>query len=765
MAASCGSDSAEVLGPSAADEIGTPGVIDLVAELRHAHIDVATSRIRMGSAESHEHVRGGWSEDGPSHTSSHAWAIGETQRLVIGLASSRAFALSFRALPYSFESAPEQSVNVLLNGTEIGRVVLATDRESDGEIQKYSISVPEGVGHPGANWIEIRHAWWERPVDVAKGAIDTRQLASLWTEVWVEGAPEVEGPEVFKQGDSASLVIPVGAQLQYFFPLGEGATLKLDGLREGQRRTENGLRVLVETDGDGVLVDELWEVDKRAHALTIPAHTDPRAQLTLRPVPLDGDFVGAGAIEVKGPRLYAGVQPKAKRSYLGLPESRVKRPNVLIYLIDTLRADHMSAYGYDKLTTPNIEAFAERGVVFENAHANSSWTRASTASLFTGMNARHHGVEDRLEILGEEALTLAEGFKSAGYRTGMFFTNSNIGGEFGFFQGFDYKEHFGEDLESPEVYASAARAQSAALTWIEEDDDRPWFAYVHVTDPHGPYSPTPRFAEALTDGDYPAEMTTLDYLYSMSKAGRTLEGEDLEDIISLYDAEIAQIDNSFGELLSALETRSDFDQTLACLTADHGEEFLDHGWWQHGKTVFAEQLDVPLIMRFPNDWSAGTRVEHATQLIDIFPTLGDWLDILVPEQIDGVSLLTPNEERAPPPLGLDAIAGSIHLDTRISRSVVLDGWKLVDVISLQHPGSEYFHVAMPAPYAQRFPYTPYPLLFNVAEDPREQENLAQEHPVLVAYLRALIGRVPLAESKAREELDPELDAKLRALGY
>jgi len=273
-------------------------------------------------------------------------------------------------------------------------------------------------------------------------------------------------------------------------------------------------------------------------------------------------------------------------------------PNVLLVVVDALRADHLGAYGYSRPTSPNFDALARAGVLYTRAHAPTSWTNPSVAALFSGERPRvlEPGAA---QYIPAEVTTLAEAFQAAGYRTGAVVGNLFLAPDLGFAQGFDDYTPAAPWVHGIDDAAKqpAERLNALGLTWLEtavRDPSRPWFLYVHYMDPHWPYVPpleTARRFWRAGDIDVAAAMQPLN---RRVRQEATLSATEVAQSVDLYDGAIAHFDAQLGELLAALRQRGALAHTVVCVTADHGEEFADHGGFRHARTLYEEVLHIPL---------------------------------------------------------------------------------------------------------------------------------------------------------------------------
>ncbi len=441
-------------------------------------------------------------------------------------------------------------------------------------------------------------------------------------------------------------------------------------------------------------------------------------------------------------------------------------PDILLVTFDTLRADHTSLAGYARQTTPGLVELASGGVQFTQAYAPSATTLPSHATLFTGLSPPAHGVLANSYTLAAEHTTLAETLRARGYRSGAFVSSTILARRQGLDQGFDTFDGGGLELlpadeaidgpAGPIALASVGRRADAtvdlALAWFRDNRSHPVFLWVHLFDPHEPYFPP------LSAGD-PFGATESDQHRPIEVAKR------------LYDTEIAFADQQMWRLVESLEVAGGERGLLSIVTADHGEEFLEHGWRGHGVHLYEESIRVPLVIRWLRSVPSGLRLSNPVSLQDVVPIL---------HSLIGVPSRAPGPKA--PRLGIDRSTWSdwSHEDRpifSIRRAYRRDG--LVKAIPLEELDGTAFGIDIPTAGQQygvrrgRWKYleaieqnTPREL-YDLDIDPHETRNVAEAHPVVVGDLSSLI-----ADWLARDRRDvqaPSLsDAQLRqldALGY
>jgi choline-sulfatase len=416
------------------------------------------------------------------------------------------------------------------------------------------------------------------------------------------------------------------------------------------------------------------------------------------------------------------------------------RPNLLVIVVDTLRADHVGAYGSTRKATPRIDALAARSLVVENAWSQSSWTKPSIASLMSSMPESSHGVRRGfVDRLGARVETLAEQLSAAGYRTGAVSENPHVNSAFGFDQGFEHFEG------RKDFRGDAATSGERAIAWLESlDGSEPFFLYLHLVDPHGPYTPGAKLREIFTSGLEPASPAV-----AKGRLAPLLDGEKAVDLVpgdvrfleALYDAELIMTDAVVGGMLDYLEMKGLEERTVVLLTSDHGEEFLEHGSLKHGYWLYEETLRIPLILHVPGASPHRSR-DTWVQLLDVAPTLLDLLGVDAPESFEGRSFasLLAGEE-----LGPQSLFFETHYQGAARRALRSGRYKLV--VDEVAGTSE---------------------LYDLVNDPGEEIDLADARPEIVLALADEIasraeGAVP--EDTLEGELAPEIRQALEELGY
>jgi arylsulfatase A-like enzyme len=459
------------------------------------------------------------------------------------------------------------------------------------------------------------------------------------------------------------------------------------------------------------------------------------------------------------------------------------RPNVLVYVIDTLRADHASVYGYARDTTPFLKKLGATGVVFDDCQAQATWTKPSIASLLTSLYSYTHGIVRDDDTIPKGAATLAEQLRKSGYVTAAITASPWTGKITGLQRGFDYETEFPvvarQRTETADRATDSAALNKVLFPWLERHSDEPFFLYAHATDPHAPYRPPTGFEEKFAN---PAETREFnrDYIKLQDKdqygggavidrAGCRRNGVDPDKFIQRamdrYDGEILHNDKSLDLLAAKLKQLGILDNTLIVVLSDHGEEFWEHGWTAHGQSLYQELTHCVFLIWNPKLLPVPRRVTEPVQLIDVMPTILEMLNLKAPDVIQGQSLVPlatglPFHRRAPVMSSRFAHPGAkpgrFVPENRINTFAMIDAnWKLVYREKGKEVGLDRVE------------------LYDRRTDRVEMKNVAAAHPAEVERMMTEIGKWLAAQKQlrtmvgkgARSTLDKQTLDQLRSLGY
>ena len=447
------------------------------------------------------------------------------------------------------------------------------------------------------------------------------------------------------------------------------------------------------------------------------------------------------------------------------------RPNVLLITVDTLRPDHLSAYGYGRDTSPNIDSLARRGVLFKSAITAAGRTVQSFPSILTGVYPMVHGLryEGQSHQIIEGRLTLTRALRSTGYAAFAVTQGLNVGLHRDFDPG-SYDPDVYVDPQGNKVFLPARNDREAsrkAVGWLRgrKDKDRPFFLWLRYNAPHWPYEAPAPYGEMFDPGYRGAHTFNQEKAPGLERGdiifGKTrLQAREMQHAVAHYDGEIAYADRAIGDLLEALRGLGLYDRTLVVLTSDHGESLGEHDYFfEHGAYLYDPSVRVPLIVSYPPALPSGRTVEAQARTIDILPTVLEAAGLEIPPGLQGVSLVAAARDPggAPTLLAYSESGRNFYPDNpRQYLEGVAGKWRMIR--------SADFKLIM-------IPRRPEPIweLYDLRSDPGERVNALERFPREAAALKAALFEL-LAADPAREEqeeppLPPELEEQLRGLGY
>lgn len=737
--------------------------IDLIARFDGSNAWMPTREIDFGADGDARYMLRGW---GPPESladgTSVRWGLGPRSTLEFFAIAGAPLQLTGRCWPHVYPGAPPQVVEASINGRSIGSIAPSVEHS------KCDFEIASEWLRTGVNRLDFQYRYSGSPLRPGDDPTLTRPMSVLWDRLRfdvvtpVVAPPDTAKPDptphiAIRQGEPGRLVLPVHGRIDYYFELHPGDEIHLEGVES--RGTPRDATVVLEVEADRGTRSRIPLVSGGAANYPLPIDSGGLHRLSFS-APFAGR--GRGHFAIVGPQLVQRRAPTGPRLAPRAPAPappHARRPNVIIYLVDALRADHLGAYGYTIPTSPSIDAFARQAVLFRNVDAESSWTRPTVASILTGLSIRSHNIIDLSNGLSESIQTLAETLSDSGYDTAAFTLNGQVSEETGFSQGFD-EFRLEENPDAVDVRLSA---------WLDRRaGDRPFFLYLHYVDPHAPYEPAEAARQQLArDVDPKLGALALDEEISgaaqrrqwsrhfRAPDGSSPAGESpvaVEDLVALYDGAILTMDTRFGAFLSSLRARGIYEDTLLVFVADHGEEFDDHGGFSHGQTLYREQLHVPLIMRFPGNAHAGREVGTPVRQTDIAATIVQSVGADHPDAIDGTSVL----DRLATPESDGTSSDS-------APSVAVLEWLGVDAISVRHGAMKLIHHRLSTQLRPRYE------LFDLDADPAERHNLYFDRPVATGYLLSLLHQYEAPVQPGHEpltvEIDGELAERLRALGY
>jgi arylsulfatase A-like enzyme len=479
-----------------------------------------------------------------------------------------------------------------------------------------------------------------------------------------------------------------------------------------------------------------------------------------------GGTIGALLILLAAAGLVSGghwlaTRPPGPEIPESVPAPLQEKPNTVLIMIDALRADRLNCYGYGPETSPHIDALAADAILFETCITQASWTKPSTATLLTSMYPSSHQAIYKPDMLPDPVVSIAEMLSGEGYFCLGFANNANITPMFNFGQGFDHYSYLRPDyfFFSPEsgfqltgynqlrlirerfisqkkyvqhYYQDARVVNDHVISWLEDLRRGRFFVFIHYMEPHDPY-----FIHPYNGVGY---ARVSDPNPDPSMAGRLSE---------VYDGEVRHVDEAVGRLCGWLKEAGLYDQTLIVLTADHGQEFHEHGGWWHGTTLYEEQIHVPLVVKLPGGKQAGQTDPRLVRILDIAPTILTLAGIPPHASMQGKSFMgTMGQEWT----GAEDVFSEEDHEGNVVHSLRTPTWKLMTANRNNPRG------------------LPPVSLFHLAEDPGESDNLAADHQDLVELMAArLEERKSVARGEAVPRQEREIDEatleRLRSLGY
>lgn len=549
-------------------------------------------------------------------------------------------------------------------------------------------------------------------------------------------------------GARAAVIAPPGTSLPLRLRLPAGALLEFSvGVeRKGPKNPDAaGIRFAVQVNG----------IERWARIVNPEAHHDDRIwfdqQIDIQAeAGRDSEIIFATEAVGPGPAAgipgWSGVRVVARR-WRSRQAAEPAHPNVLVLLVDTLRADRLGCYGAAPSNSPTLDRLASRGTLFEHAVAHAPWTLPSAATLLTGLHPPEHGaLGEEGQVLRTELLTLAEAAAAAGVTTFGVSANPLVSRGTNFAQGFETfvdldreaRRERGRLLHSP---AGAADVNATFLRWLARNHRYRFLAYLHYMDPHHPYEPPAHLRPQAPPGvRRRVAAGRLDPWGAAIRAPTPfqLPAAELAHVRRLYDGEVRGWDEELARLLAALDRLGVLDTTVILVTSDHGEGFQEHGRLQHGMHLYDELLRVPFIVVGPG--IAARRVAEQAQGIDVFPTVAGLLDLPPPAGLPGRNVLTP---------------GATRPAFSMTRSGRLPDGRRAEIVSVRTPAAKLIW----APSAEYYEF------YDLTRDPGEQVNrwgTSAAGPALAETLarwRSAAAEAPPAAP------DPTFRERLRALGY
>ncbi|MDJ0763564.1 MAG: sulfatase [Myxococcota bacterium] len=747
--------------PSAA---GTPWAgmkqaIGLSDALHLADIHHYGEFIDFGTAARFKYSLGGWMSGWDTDTfmngMSFTWATSSPSRLYFSVPEPVPLSFVLRV-----KRGGTDSFSLYLNDNPITRVNLKSSDWEEHRIQ----AAPEAVV-AGENYLKLVYRTATKKVGLKPASI-----AVDYIRIIQEGEDAPDGvafspphqkglKQRYAVGDIErdALILSLPTTLSYYAEIPTNAKLCLAAATASpgggaEKAIEAALSVRVTPVDDGQPIEisskkypvgswhnevfDLGQAAGRLAKIDLIAQGTPGGRLAL----------GDPAVRVPPPRIEV-MKRKAK--------------NAVVVLIDTLRADKLTAYAKTRVKTPALDKFVKESTVFERCQAPSNWTKPSCASVLTGLFPDSHKARGHASKVGGSVKLASEMFRSAGFATGAFIANGYLAEEFGFKRGWTDYVNFIREKKPTE----AEHVFKRSLDFIAANKDKPFYTYIQTIDPHVPYDPPSddlKIYDAMGYDGPVQNRSTGNLLEEFKRKKITLNTRDRRRLEALYDGEVTYHDRHFGHFLDGLNKLGVLDDTAIIVCSDHGEEFFEHESVGHGHTLYQELLHVPLIIRSPGVVPAQRRLKNDVGLTDILPTLLAATGVPAPKGLEGKNLLPDCNGAVVDPLGAAFASFYSEADGRnLSWTVRKGDFKLY----MRGPARTY--------------------LYHLASDPREQNDVDVKYPLALRAMRIALGQFIAAPDKlawtgpeiasevvgapkpqAEEANMPEdLKQQLRALGY
>jgi len=682
----------------------------------------------------------GWApEDGPDGNG-QAWVIGTEAELLIPQQSNAAHHwLVMVCRPFTWDGAEPQRILVSVNGAKLGSVELHRGW------QEASLDIPTAALEAGTNHVELRFAYATKPVEVGAGK-DRRDLSACFREIRLQPSPaedsrsspaEIEAPGRLRitQNGSIDLPLPPQSLLTWNLKILDSRTTDLQGIvrfRDARGRVEPVWQGLLGGEGD--------------HMIEV---TNSLEMCGLVSLELTGEDPRSGDVHLAWGEDQFRLLGKTRQ---------FSTPHVFIYVVDALRANALELYGAQRPLSPHLKQFAQDSVVYEHAVAASTWTLPSVVSLLTGVYPERHGV-----MKGDVKLSTETGIETLpallgkhGYMTLGLSQSFVVGPQFGVDKGFD-EFRLMNRLNSYALRTGEIRR--SLVSWLEHEYgwDQPMFVYIHAVGPHAPYNPPERYGSYARSIGGKLERT--EYIPAHFQSGN--HGNDpaeLGHLRSLYDGEVQYADEQFGLFIDLLKYFGLYDNSMIIFLADHGEEFADHGGYDHGRTLYEEVARIPLVVKYPGQsTSRGSRTRQGVSEVDILPTILHEAGITIPAGLPG-NPLPPNERadggRSRPIFSqLNPVASETY-ESVDYRAIWLDGLKCIENLKA----------------ADRFGRFEKPVqAFDLVNDPGERTPLTDDDPRVEVCARLLANWESMTSSSdnaiQQNKVTDQTQEMLRALGY
>ncbi len=462
-----------------------------------------------------------------------------------------------------------------------------------------------------------------------------------------------------------------------------------------------------------------------------------------------------------------------------------QKPNIVLIVLDTLRPDHLSCYGYPKQTSPNIDKIAAEGALFKRSFSTAPWTLPSHASMFTGTYVSRHGLDKGKEKLPDDFVTIAELLHREGYLTASLSSNIWVSEITGLSRGFEYfknaKEIPYQNVKNLNLFQKAVKEIYLNYFFKKYDygareingmikdffkrksqTDKPFFLFVNYLETHLQYKPLRKYKNIFLNKDYQRQAKYVNQDAAKFNAGMvSMTDEDFDVLRALYDAEIRYVDFRLGEFISILRELNILDNTMLIITSDHGENLGEHGLMDHQYSLHDTLINIPLIVRYPEVFSGGSVIEYPVQTVDFLPTICELLQLsksaLPFEQMQGESFLNARDKTAQ----RDVFAEYLNPRIQVLQRICPDkDWTAFNA-KLQAIRTDEFKLINSSDGKNS--------LYNLIDDPGENHNVILDFPNVAEELaqRLVSWTKKVAKNVEHSEFEIQSDVRrvLEGLGY
>lgn len=678
-----------------------------------------------------KYTLGGWltntGEDRAIDGTSALLLPGSTAKINLPADSAGAAILTVRARTFR-----AGDLHLYVNGTDLGVTAM-----NGSAFQTIQIPLAASALTRGENLLQIRTSGTGNVPGGGRAGLALDWVTLSAAALPATFAPPAPSALATSTANETALHIPNGWSLGYAFEVPAGARLRFAAKGNAAARVELSL-MRDESGGPVSLPNTQASASGNAADIDLNAYAGQIVRLDVRASAADVAIVNPQIVT-----LDAVASPTATRP-----------TNVLVYLIDTMRADKLRPINPEsRVETPGLTHFVETAAIMMGAHTQENWTKPSVATLLSSLMPWQHNAVTTEALVPQSVRLAPEILSERGFYTGAFIANGYVSDRFGFRQGWTtYRNYIREGRNSPAQFVAAD-----VLSWLDaRPTDKPFFLYVHTIDPHVPYRPPHQFLSMYDPQPYSGvvDFTHDGELLEKIKVGQIrLNDRDRVRLQALYDGEISYHDVHFNSIIEGLTRRGLDDNTMVIVTADHGEEFWDHGSVGHGHSVYEELLHIPMFVRLPGVTHGATRVSDMVGLVDVLPTILDALGQPIPDDLAGHSFLR-------------SITGESQDAPRAAVSGFMEGWRTCAVGRLK--------------FVQRS--AERQILYDLNTDPHEQTDIASTHPLAVRYARGLLGLAlsasdtdsashataphrPVVHTQETTTIDAETESQLRALGY